>query len=140
MMRTIEAQICLRCGALEWVVVSSRYRACYKVRPDGHVEFEEEMEEMEYYCGSCGSSGLLGIKGSPETFRELVGLKPAERIIRALEFIAEGKLEVTDDFTPEEVLEYIKDGYASCLRDEEDSKRFLSETEKIVARWKMIEG
>ena len=138
-MKTVEAQICLQCGALEWVVVSSRYQASYKVRSDGHVEFEEEMEEMEYYCGNCGSSGLLGIEGPPEIFRKLVGLKPAKRIIHTLELIVEGKLEMTDDFTPEEVLEFIEDGYASCLKDEEASKRFLSEAEKIIARWKIIE-
>ena len=83
---------------------------------------------------SVGGQGLAG------NFPGARGLKPAERIIRTLEFIAEGKLEVTDDFTPEEVLEYIKDGYASRLRDEEASKRFLSEAKKIVARWKMIEN
>ena len=138
-METVEAQICLQCGALEWVVVSSRYQASYRIRPDGHVEFEEEMEEMEYYCGNCGSSGLLGIEGSPEIFRKLVGLKPAKRIIHTLKLIVEGKLEMTDDFTPEEVLEFIEDGYASNLKEEEASKRFLSEAEKIIARWKMIE-
>ena len=43
-----------------------------------------------------------------------------------------------DDFTPEEVLGFIRNGYASNLKDEEAS-RFLSEAEKIIARWKMIE-
>jgi len=138
-MKTVDAQICLRCGALEWVMVSSRYQASYRVRPDGHVEFEEEMDEMEYYCSSCGSLCLLGIEGSPEIFRELVGLKPAKRIIRILELIVEGKLEAKDGFAPEEVLEFIEDGYASYLKDEEASKKFLSEAEKIIARWKMIE-
>jgi len=139
-METVEAQICLQCGALEWVVVSSRYQASYRVMPDGHVEFEEEMKEMEYYCGNCGSSGLLGIEGPPEIFRKLVGLKPAKRIIHTLELIVEEKIEMTDDFTPEEVLEFIEDGYASSLKEEEASKRFLSDVEKIIARWKMIEG
>ena len=139
-METVEAQICLQCGALEWVVVSSKYQVSCRVMPDGYVEFEEEMEEMEYYCGNCGSSGLLGIEGSPEIFRKLVGLKPAKRIIHTLELIVEEKIEMTDDFTPEEVLEFIEDGYASSHKDEEASKRFLSEAEKIIARWKMIEG
>jgi len=136
-MRTVEAQICLQCGAMEWVIVSSRYHASYRVRIDGHVEFEEWMGEMEYYCSSCGSSGLLGIEGSPEVFRELARLKPPERIIHALELIVEGRLEMKDDFTPEEVLEIVE--FTSTLKGEEASKSFLSDVKRIIARWKMIE-
>jgi len=135
MTRTIEAQICLRCGVLEWVIMSSRYRASYRVMPDGHVKFEED---MEYYCGNYGLSVLLGIEGSPKTFRELVRAEVRKTDHPALKLIAEEKLEVTDDFTPEEVLEFIEDDYASCLKDEA-SKRFLSEAVKIIERWKMIE-
>jgi len=139
-MKSIDAQICLQCGAMEWVIVSSRYQSSYRVRPDGQVEFEEEMEDVEYYCINCGSSGLLGIEGSPRIFRDLFALKPAERIIHALELIIEGKLEMKDDFTPEEVLEFIEMGFASNLKNEKDSERFLSEIKRIVARWKIIDG
>jgi len=76
-METLEAKICLRCGALKWVAVSGRYQAYYKVRSDGHIEFKEEIEEIEYFCGSCESLNLLGIEGTPEIFRRLAGLKPA---------------------------------------------------------------
>ena len=47
---------------------------------------------------------------------------------------------MTDDYTPEDLLELIEDGYPSTIKDEETSRSFLSEAEKILARWKLIEG
>jgi hypothetical protein len=139
-MKTVDAQICLQCGALEWVIVSSRYQASYMVRPDGHLEFEEEMKDLEYYCNSCGSSSLLGIEGSPKIFQDLIKLKPAKRIISTLELIVEGKIEMKDDFSPEDVLDFIETGFALTLKDKEASKSFLSEIKRTIARWKIIEG
>jgi len=134
-METASARICLRCGTLKWVEAPSNLKYlvyCKEVRRDGCVV-------MEDYCSVCGAPSLLGVWGSVEIFRKLDALKPAKRIIRILELIVEGKLEIMDDFTPEEVLGFIRNGYASRLEDEEALKRFLLEVEKIIARWKMIE-
>ena len=139
-MKTVDAQICLQCGSMEWVIASSRYQASYRVRPDGHVEFEEEMEDMEYYCSNCGSSALLGIEGTPRLFRELVGLAPKERVLRVLELRDEEKIRMKDDFTPEEVLEFMEDGFASNIEDKGTLEEFHSKAKGIIARWKLIEG
>jgi len=37
----VEAQICLQCGSMSWLMVSNSYVGEYRVRKDGHVEFNE---------------------------------------------------------------------------------------------------
>ena len=138
---SVEAQLCFQCGSMEWTIVSDDYECKYWVRPDGHVAFRENLGKMEFVCSRCGSWTLLGVSGFPKTFRELVKLKPPQRIIRTLEFIIEGKLQVIDDFPPEEIFGWIKDYFVARNLDESgEAERFISKVENLIGRWKLLEG
>jgi len=145
----LEAQLCCQCGAMEWVITSKRYVGSYWVRKDGHVEFKEDFDDAEYRCNKCGTWCLLGIAGTPEVFRELVRLDPAERILRTLEYMLEGRLQQVDNdyITPDDVLEWLEeyfearweklhkgDGNTSI-----DIEGFLSKARGLIAKWKLLE-
>mgnify|MGYP000367071201 CR=1 FL=1 len=140
-MRGVKAEVCLQCGSMSWVMVSKMYVGECRVRKDGRVQCVESFEQLEYFCRECDGSALLGIKGSPAIFRELMGLSPMERILRALNHIIDGTLEVTDDIGPDEVLEMLecfKIRWAK-LRGEEAAEEFMEKAKEIIGKWKLLE-
>ena len=140
-----EAQLCLQCGAMDWSLISSDYVQSFRVRRDGRIAFKETFEKIEYVCNKCGStSALLGVKASPSTYRKLASLTPMQRILKALEYIVEGTLRVTDsDMGPDEVLDCIEGFRQRWLmkheRSAEELEDFVSKAKGIVGRWKLLE-
>jgi hypothetical protein len=143
-MRKVEAQICLQCGSMSWLVISSGYVGEYRVREDGHVEFIEDFRELEYVCNECGGHSLLGVKGTPKVYCKLIRLQPMQRILAALENIVDGTLEVTDEVDLDEVMELIecfRDRWTMLHKDEESLRAvedFMSRVEKILGKWKLL--
>lgn len=141
----LEAKLCLQCGSMSWSQVSDEYVGNFHVRRDGHIAFMETFANMEYVCNGCGStSTLLGVKATPPVYRELIKLKPMQRILRALELVADGKIEVTDsDLTPDEVMEGIecfKNHWLTMRRGSAKAvEEFVSKAKGLVARWKLLE-
>jgi hypothetical protein len=141
----LEAQICLRCGSMSWLMVSNSYVGEYHVRKDGHVEFNETFHELEYVCSECGSrSSLLGVKGTPKIYRELVSLDPMSRVLKALNCVADGTLELTDDVGPDEVMELLecfRDRWTTLHSDEKSlraAEDFMSKAKEVVGKWKLL--
>lgn len=140
----LEAQLCLQCGSMSWSLISSEYVGSFHVRRDGHIAFKETFDKIEYVCNRCGStSALLGVKAAPSVYRELAKLKPMQRILRALELVADGKIRVTDsDMGPDEVKEYLECFKKRWLTMHKSSERavedFISKAKGIVGRWKLL--
>ena len=139
----VEAQLCLQCGSMDWSLISAEYVGRYWVRKDGRIAFHETFDKVEYCCNKCSSTAaLIGIKGSRKVFRELANSKPMDRILKALEYVADGTLTLLDDVGPEDVLECI-----DCFRDRwlQMHKRrskavdeFVERAKSIVAKWKLL--
>jgi hypothetical protein len=141
----LEAQICLQCGSMSWLMVSNSYVGEYRVRKDGHVEFNETFHELEYVCNECGGhSPLLGVKGTPKIYRELVSLDPMERVLKALNYVVDGTLEPTDDVDPDEVMELLecfRDRWTTLHSDEKNlraAEDFMSKAKEVVGKWKLL--
>jgi hypothetical protein len=141
----LEAQICLQCGSMSWLIVSNSYVGEYRVRKDGHVEFNETFSELEYVCNECGShSSLLGVKGTPKIYRELISLNPMERVLKALNYIVDGALEPTDDVDPDEALELLecfRDRWTTLHSDKKNlraAEDFISKAREVVGKWKLL--
>ena len=141
----LEAQICLQCGSMSWLIVSNSYVGEYRVRKDGHVEFNETFSELEYVCNECGShSSLLGVKGTPKIYRELISLNPMERVLKALNYIVDGALEPTDDVDPDEALELLecfRDRWTTLHSDKKNlraAEDFMSKAREVVGKWKLL--
>jgi len=138
----LDVQICLQCGSMKWLVWSKSYTAEFRVREDGHVEFDEDFGEVEYSCLECGSSSaLLGVRGTPRRFRELVKLSQMERVLKTLEWAADGTLEVTDQVEPEDLLDMVE-----CFKERWESAHgegsadgFFSRAKEIIGRMKLLE-
>jgi hypothetical protein len=141
----LEAQICLQCGSMSWLMVSNSYVGEYRVRKDGHVEFNETFHELEYVCNECGGhSSLLGVKGTPKIYKELISLKPMDRILKALNYVVDGTLEPTDDVDPDEVMELLecfRDRWTTLHSDEKNlraAEDFMSKAKEVIGKWKLL--
>ena len=141
----LEAQICLQCGSMSWLMVSDSYVGEYRVREDGHVEFKETFNKLEYICSECGGhSSLLGVKGTPEIFRELIGLDPMNCVLKALNYVVDGALELADDVDPDDVMELLecfRDRWTTLHSDEEGlraAEGFMSRAKEAVGKWKLL--
>jgi len=143
-LRRVEAQICLQCGSMSWLMVSNSYVGEYRVREDGHVEFKEEFRELECVCSECGGRSTLGVKGTPKTYKELVSLHPMERVLKALNYVVDGTLELADDVGPDDVIELVecfRDRWTALHSDEEGlraAEEFMLKAEEIVGKWKLL--
>jgi len=142
----VEAYMCLQCGSMSWLLVSDNYTGKYCVRKDGHVEFKEEFADLECVCGGCGShSSLIGLNGTPKVYRELVRLQPMQRILRALNLIVDGTLELVSDTTPDEVADLVEifvDRWQTLHKDAEScrvAEDFLLKTKEVIGKWKLLE-
>jgi len=140
----LEAQICLQCGSMNWLMVSDKYVGEFHVRKDGHIAFEEDFMNLAYLCNKCYADTLVGVKGTVKTFRELARLRPMQRIIKALDYIVDGTLELADDLDLVEVLEMAKefrDKWKELHRSEEDrraAEEFMRKVEGIIGKWKLL--
>jgi hypothetical protein len=144
-LKRIEAQICLQCGSMSWLMLSNSYVGTFHVRKDGHVEFEEEFRELEYVCRECGGHfSLLGVKETPEVYRELVSLHPIQRVLKALDFLVNGTLKLTDDVSPDDVMELVEcfsHRWTMLHRDDESlraAESFTARAKEIVGKWKLL--
>jgi hypothetical protein len=133
----LEANVCCQCGAMEWAVLSNNYEGNYRIKEDGHIEFEENLHEMQYICSKCGAWCLLGVSGTSEVLRELVKLDLMERILRTLQYIVDGTLEQPDT-SPGDVLEWLEE-YFAAHKGEGNVEGFISKARGIIARWKLVE-
>jgi hypothetical protein len=141
----LEAQICLQCGSMSWLMLAHNYIGEYHVRKDGHVQFKEDFGKLEYACSECGGhSSLLGVKGTPKIYRELICLKPMNRILKVLNYVVDGTLEPTDDIDPDEALELLecfRDRWTTLHSDEKNlraAEDFMSRAKEIVGKWKLL--
>lgn len=138
----LEAQICLQCGAMDWSALSKWYVGRFRVRKDGHIVFTERFEKIEYICNKCGSMDLLGIKGTPRLLSKLANLKPMQRILKALEYISDGKLATLSEIEPSDVIKCIersRDHWESvCKYNMEVVEDFISRVKCIVGVWKLL--
>jgi hypothetical protein len=126
-------------------MVSNSYVGEYRVRKDGHVEFNETFHELEYVCNECGGhSSLLGVKGTPKIYRELVSLNPMSRVLKALNYVVDGTLELIDDVGPDEVMELLEcfgDRWTTLHGDEKNlraAEDFMSKAREVVGKWKLL--
>ena len=131
---------------MSWLMVSNRYVGEYYVREDGHVEFEESFDELEYLCNECGGhSSLLHVKGTAKIYRELVRLNPMKRILKALNYINDGVLELDEDVSTEEImdlLECFKDRWTMKHRGKrhlEAVEDFMARAAEVLGKWKLLE-
>jgi hypothetical protein len=107
--------------------------------------FNETFHELEYVCNECGGhSSLLGVKGTPKIYRELISLKPMDRILKALNYVVDGTLELIDDVGPDEVmglLECFRDRWTTLRSDEKGlraAEDFMSKAKEVVGKWKLL--
>jgi hypothetical protein len=125
-------------------MVSDRYVGEFNVGKDGHVAFEEEFINLEHLCNKCYADTLVGVKGTVKVFRELARLRPMQRVIKALDYIVDGTLELADGLDLVEALEMAKgfrDKWKELHRSEEErraAEEFMRKVEGIIGKWKLL--
>ncbi|MEM2592726.1 MAG: hypothetical protein QXI60_09085 [Thermofilaceae archaeon] len=125
--KKIEAYICAKCGSMKWVAYADGYIGEFEVTRDGNVKYSEEFCKYELECGVCNDSSLIYIKGSRWELRDLVRLRPEDRILKVLEMIVDGRIRVS--LSPRELLEIIEE--CQFERGEE----FLEKVRCLINRW-----
>lgn len=137
-----EAQICLQCGAMHWLFIPDKYCVEYHVKEGGLIEVEEHFDTITYECAECGTrSALLGLKCNKDQLKELAELNPEERILRALEWLADGLTSTEDDVTFDDIVSMVE---CFAIREEQKGRgykeEFVAKAKEIIGRWKMLEG
>lgn len=137
-MRRVEACICINCGSMSWFEGEVLIRKW--VDADGAVRSRRDVECSGVACSECGEEvAIIAVRGRKEAFRELAGLNPADRVLRALELISRCELEVASKDTAEDLIEYIETSDLAA-RPGTGGEEFLERAKEVLGLLKVVWG
>ena len=121
----------MKCGSMKWIAYAGGYVGKFEVTRDGNVKYNEEFYKYEVECGVCNDySSLIYIKGSRWELRDLMRSRPEDRILKVLEMIVDGRIQVSG--SPRELLEIIEE----C--QSERGEEFLEKVRCLINRWAVL--